>query len=367
MLQREGKILEKEEAIKYLEKMMNDQERLEKLNQTVRETDQRLKQAEKSLEAYQIRISEEAAQLVRKKREKLEIRLEKNVQNALKKVEQAERKRTAEKNRQVKDHVLYSTREDKMCIKELRKEIRQDLRTAGAPFFCQFRLWFALSMPFSITDYLTLILIWMVFCIGIPGGIFFLIPNRGMWMFYGMILLAVLLSLIFYVQASVKIVKQYREVLNLCNEKRREIRRRKKNVHKTEKNISRGTDEREYDLDKQDVHLEQMRKELQDAREAQTRELREFEEKTRLQIIESFKIQSRAKQEKLTETINQLSREKNLSMEMASELHLNLVEQYEDRIGMHNMNIGSVRKIYKLLTEGDAETLEEAVQMAETV
>lgn len=347
--------------------MMEDQERLEELNQTVRETDQRLKQAEKSLEAYQIRISEEAAQLVRKQREKMEIRLEKNVQNALKKVEQAERKRTAEKNRQVKNHVLYATREDKERIKELWKEIRQDLRTAGAPFYCRFRLWFTLSMPSSITDYLMLILTWMLFCIGIPGGIFFLIPDRGMWMFYGMVLLAVLLSMLFYIRASVKTVKQYREVMDICNEKRKEIRTRKKNVHKTEKNISSGTDELKYDLDKQDIHLEQMRKELQEAREAQTKGLREFEEKTRSQIIESFKIQSRARQEELTETINQLSREKNLSMEMASELHLNLVEQYEDRIGMHNMNIGSVRKIYKLLTEGDAETLEEAVQMTETV
>ena len=84
--------MERQESIAYIRRLLEKQEKLQNLNRAVQETSAALDKAQRALETYKTRITEESAQLVKKQREALETRLEKSVQAAVRRVEQAEKK-----------------------------------------------------------------------------------------------------------------------------------------------------------------------------------------------------------------------------------------------------------------------------------
>lgn len=334
MQEKEGITLEKEETIRYLTGTVDRQEQLEKLNRNVEEADASLAQAERALEAYKTRISEESARLVKKQREDLQKRLERNVQAAAKKVEHAEKKRLQEKERQVKGYIADSTQGYKEQITALRKEVKADIKAAGIPGICKRRGWFALFMPRYLKEYLSLILIWTILAVGVPSGIYLMIPERQIWYFYVLLPICVIVTTLIYLGIAGKTVGKYREPLRSCRDKINQIHDLKRQIRKTENQIVQADDESRYELGTMDAKVSDARKALEAAREQQTRELQEFEAVTRKNIIDEFQRRSQDKLDELAETVSRISKKKNLSMELAAELQMCLEghEQVSDRL-----------------------------------
>lgn len=308
---------------------MDEREQLEKLNRNVQEADSSLSQAERALDAYKNKISEESAQLVKKQREDLQKRLERNVQTAVRKVESAEKKRLQEKERQIKGHIADSTQTYREQIAVLRREVKADIKAAGIPGICRRRVWFALFMPRYLKEYVSLILLWMLLAVAVPFGIYMLIPDRQIWYFYVLLPVCVIMTTLNYLGIAGKTVGRYREPLKSCREKINQIHDLKRQMKKTEKQIVQADDESRYELGEADIRVREARKELEAAREQQTRSLQEFETVTRQAIIDEFQKKSQARLDELVETVSRISREKNLSMELASELELRLAEYRE--------------------------------------
>lgn len=357
--------MEKEESIAYIRQLLEKQEKLQNLNQAVQETSAALDKAQRALETYKTRISEESAQLVKKQREALETRLEKSVQAAARRVEQAEKKRAQEKAKQKKSHIADATQEYREQARQYRSQIRADMKAEGVPFYCS-RLWFALFMPAYLTDYILIGVFWLLAAVGLPLLIYILIPDHRMWQLYILQPLFVVASIVFYVETARKTRKKHKETLGRCREKMNRIHDLKKRIKKTEKQISKSEDESPYELKELDEKIRQARRDLETARSNQADGLREFEQHTRLDIIEEFRVRAQEKLDELTDGISQLAREKNLTMELASELQLEMVENYEEQLGAENMNQGRLRELLSLLEEGCADTLEEALTVLNT-
>ena len=308
-----------------------------------------------------MRISEESAQIVKRQREQLENRLEREVQSAVRKVEQAEKKRTQEKEKQKKDHIADATQEYKERIRQARSQIRTDMKADRVPVFCNNSLWFSLFMPAFFTDYLLLILSWIVAGLGIPALIYWLIPNHSIWQFYIIFPLCLILMIMLHIEIYRRTTGAHKETLKLCRDKMNLIHELKGRIRKTEKSIIKSDDESLYELKELDEKIQAARQALEKARQNQSDSLNEFEQHTRLDIIEEFREKSQEKLEELTAAISHLSREKNLSMEMASELQLEMIDDYEDILGAENLNLNRLEQILACLEEGSADTLEHAL------
>lgn len=325
-----------------------------------------LDRAQRALETYKARISEESAQIVRKEREVLENRLEKNVQAAERRVEQAEKKRAQEKEKQMKSHMADATQEYRGRIRQARSQIRADIKREGIPFCCSSGIWFSLFMPTFLTDYLLLCAVWLIASIGLPMLIYMLLPNHNMWQFYILFPLFVVATIFSYIEISRRTRKRYKETLDQCREKMNLIHELKGLIKKTEKKISKSDDESPYELKELDEDIRHRHLELETARKDQTDGLKEFEQHTRLDIIEEFRVKSQEKLDGLVGGISQLTREKNLTMEMASELQLELVDHYEEKLGAENMNQDRLRQMLAFLENGEADNLEEAIAALDT-
>ena len=359
-------LMEKQESITYIRQLMEKQEKLQSLNRAVRETSEALDKSQRALETYKVRISEESAQLVKKQRESLETRLEKSVQAAAHRVEQAEKKRAQEKEKQKKSHIADETKEYREQIRQYREQIKSDMKSDGVPFYCSSKLWFSLFMPAYLTDYLPIAISWLFTAIALPLLIYMLIPDHRLWQFYILFPLFVVISIVLYVQIAGNTRKKHREILGRCREKMNLIHDLKKRIKKTEKQIHKSDDESPYELKELDEKVRQARRDLETARSNQADGLKEFEQHTRFDIIEEFRVRSREKLDELTDGISQLTREKNLTMEMASELQLEIVEEYEEKLGAGNLNESRLRELLALLEEGRADTLEKAIHVLNT-
>lgn len=308
-----------------------------------------------------MRISEESAQIVKRQREQLEARLEKEVQSAVRKVEQAEKKRNQEKEKQKKDHIADATQEYKERIRQARSQIRADMKEDKVPVFCNSSLWFSLFMPTFFTDYLLLIISWIAAGLGIPALIYWLIPNHSIWQFYIIFPLCLILLIMLHIEIYRRTTGAHKETLKLCRDKMNLIHELKGRIRKTEKSITKSDDESLYELKELDEKIQAARQALEKTRQNQSDSLNEFEQHTRLDIIEEFREKSQEKLEELTAAISQLSKEKNLSMEMASELQLEMIDDYEDILGAENLNQKRLEQILACLEDGSADTLEHAL------
>lgn len=353
--------MEKQESIAYIRQLLEKKKKLQELNRAVQETSAALDRTQRALETYKTRITEESAQLVKKQREALETRLEKSVQAAARRVEQAEKKRAQEKEKQKKSHIADATQEYREQIRQTRSQIKSDIKADGIPFYCGSRLWFSLYMPAYLSDYLLIGGFWLVSAIGLPFLIYMLIPDHRMWQFYILLPLFVVASIIIYIETARRTRKKHKETLSRCREKMNLIHDLKKHIKKTEKQIHKSDDESSYELKELDEKILQARKDLETARSNQAAGLQEFEQRIRFDIIEEFRIKSQEKLDELTNGISRLTREKNLTMEMASELHLEIVENYEEQLGAENMNQSRLEELLSLLEEGCADTLEKAL------
>ena len=339
---------------------------MQKLNQAVQDTSASLDRAQRALDTYKVRISEESAQLVKNERETLENRLNKGVQAAQRRVEQAEKKRGQEKEKQKKSHMADATQEFRDQIRQEKSQMKARMKGDGVPFYCNSSIWFSLFMPAFLTDYIMIAVTWLAAGIGLPVLIYILIPDHRMWQFYILFPLFVAATIFLYVEISRRTRKKYKDTLNWCCEKMTLIHELKGRIKKTEKQICRSDDESPYELNDLDEKIRQARRDLETARNNQTNGLREFEQQTRLEIIEEFRIKSQEKLNELMEGISSLTREKGLTMEMASELQLWIVDHYEEKLGAENMSPDRVKQILSLLESGAAETLEEAVETLKT-
>lgn len=359
----EGVILDRQESIIYIEQLLEKQRRLEELNQEIRDAAVSLDKSQQALETYKVRITEEAAQIVKKQREQLGNRLEKAVQSAARKVEQAEKKRTQEKERQKKCHIVDATQEYRERIRQAWEQIKADMKADKVPPFCGSGIWFSLFMPVFLTDYFLLVFVWLIAGLGMPALIYWLIPDHNIWQFYIIFPLCLICIIMLHIEIHRRTTGKHKETLKLCREKMNLIHELKGRIRKTEKTIAKSDDESPYELKALDEKIQKARQELDTARQNQADALKEFEQHTRLDIIEEFREKSQAKLDELTGAIIHLSREKNLLMEMASELQLEMVDDYEDILGAENLNVDRLEQILNYLQEGGADSLEQVLEI----
>lgn len=355
--------MEKQESIQYIVRLMEKQEKLKQLNQTTADTTLALDKAQKALEMYQIRIQEELERIVKKQRSNLRGKLEKEVQSAQRKAEQAEKQRLQEKNRQKKNQIADATVKYRKQIHCLRDEIKCDLREAKIPIFCRGKLWFSLFMPAFVGDYFLLFLLSAAMILGIPALLYSMIPNHHLWQFYLLFPSFVVISIVLYLKIRQMTLGKHYEVLKKCRNQMNEIHELQGRIRKTERFIEKNEDEDLYELKEMDEKVEQAYQRLEQAKEKRKTGMQEFEQKTRQEIVKDFREKSKEKLEELTHAMNELSKEKNLSMELAAELHLELIDDYESKLGEENMNPVRLEQILQNLENGSADTLEDALNV----
>lgn len=337
---------EKIASLKALEQQLLE---IENLNRSVTEQTESLKQAERALELYQARIKEETESMIRERRENLQSSLNKEVKLAERRMERAQKRRNQERSKQVKKRITESVAGDQAQIQELKEQIKELIHEADLPAYCASRTWHKIFMPSSIADIVVLIILATVLSVGLPTIIYFMIPRHQLWHAYILLPLFILLTIYPYLQILQNTRERHKDVLMACREKFKKIDELSKDIDQITKNISESEDDSAYLLEKQDDRLNLARNRMEQARERQSQELSDFESITRADIMKEFQEQSQEKETELQTVIQHLSRERSLTMEMVSELHLKMVEEYEGVVGAENLNIGSVRAMLEEL------------------
>lgn len=341
--------MNREEQIETLRALEHKLSELEEMNKSVAEQTESLKQAERALELYHARIKEETESMIKERRENLQSSLNKEVKIAERRMERAKKRRAQERSKQVKQRINESVAGDQEQIQELKEQIRELVHEADLPAYCASRTWHKIFMPSTITDVLMLIVIGTILSVGLPTIIYFMIPKHTLWHAYILLPLFILLTIYPYLHVLQNTRERHKEVLLACREKFAQIDQLSQDIESITKNISESEDDSAYVLDKQDDRLNLAKDRMEQARERQSQELSDFESITRADIVKEFQEQSQEKENELQNVIQRLSRERSLTMEMASELHLSIVDEYENLIGAENLSIATVRNMLKEL------------------
>ena len=320
----------------------------------------------RALDSFKHKTKDEINQKISVEREKITKQLEKNVRGAKARAVSASKKRDKEKERQVRKYIDHSTKEFKLEKTELLRRNKADMRLGKVPTFFNKSWFFRLFMPASFAD-AGLIALWVIFLnLILPFIIYLLVPNRQSWHFFLIMPFCVLFFLSIYMELYHLVVGKHKEVMMRCRERMIMVRNLKKKIVTTKSDILQLDDESNYALEKQDTRLVIARQDLELATTEQRSEITRFENEVARDIAKGFEDKARNHRMELEEKIAYLTREKNLSLEMAGELQLALVEEYGAVLGADNLNTVRVSRMLSWLQAGEEKTLEDCILRVRT-
>lgn len=348
------------DSIAYLTEAREALTRLE--NARVRQAELELteKKQAKTLASEKKSVEDSVNNTIKKRKDELSASYDSEiakVQDAIKKIRS---KREKAKQQSMKERIDAQTAPFKAENKEMNDKIRAMFKQNHVPGFCNSNLFYSLYFPRAVKEVLTMLLTFMICCVGIPCGIFWLLPERKtLWLvliYLGVIVLFGGLHIIIG-----NITKDaHREVLMEAGQVRRSMAKNRKKIRSVTRSIRKEKTEDHYDLSSFDQEIAEKEKEKSELTAKKEEAMAYFVSTTKPAITEEIVSGSR-------DRINQLEAEHSQTAAQISETavfiknaSLTLSNDYESYIGREFMQADKLNALIEMLQSGQAASITEA-------
>ena len=293
-----------------------------------------------------------------------------------KRLKTSESEKAREKKKNLDTLIEKNTRVNKDNNEYLRNEIKKVMHENKLPFFVNSKLYFILFFPTSFSELIIAFILFIIFIIGVPAGIWYLvgpkvftniaelIQNKSFWtaFIYIAIYLFVVGILYLFIDSATK--KDKKALLDI-KELRKNIKDNIKDIMKITKDTVKNIKDEDFDYTKLDRDIEGIKFELENANNKKKEALETFENVTREKIIDDIK--SANKQELIDIEKELLSAHEELATleKKYTDLRLEISEKYEIKLGKNNTSVEKINQLMNALDKSNEEI--ELSKLIETV
>lgn len=279
------------------------------------------------------------------------------VQDAIKKIKS---RREKAKQQSMKERIDAQTAPFKAENKEMNDKIRAMLKQNHVPAFCNSHLFYSLYFPRAVKEVFTMLLVFAICCIGIPCGIFWLLPQRKtLWLILIYLGVIVVFGGLYIIIGNIT-KDAHREVLLEAGQVRRSMEKNRKKIHSIARGIRREKTEEHYDLSSFDSELAEKEQEKSELTAKKEEALAYFTSTTKPAITEEIVSGSRDRINQLEAEHNQTAAAISETAEYIKSASLTLTNDYESYIGKEFMQADKLDGLMKILQSGQAATITEA-------
>jgi len=318
------------------------------------------KRQAKTLAAEKKAVEDSVNNTVKKRRDELAAGYDgeiAKVQDAVKKIRA---KREKAKQQGMKERIDAQNAPRKAEIAEMKGKIRAMFKQNHVPQFCNSLLFYSLYFPRAVKEVLTMLLTFFICCVGIPVGIFCLLPERKtLWL----ILIYLLVIVVFgglYLAVGSLTKDAHREVLLEAQRVRRSIDKTRRKMRSTARSIRREKTEEHYDLSSFDSELAAKEREKEELQTKREEAMAYFNSTTKAALTEEIVSGSRDRINALEEEHAATQAQVQEAAEQVKKLSLSLTEDYESYIGKEFMQEERLAALIQILRSGQAASITDA-------
>ena len=348
-----GHIIFVKEAREALSQLETAKARKEELELTEK------KQA-KALAAEKKAVEDQVNNTIKKRKDELIKRYDSEiakVQDAIKKIKT---KRDKAKQQGMKERIGAQLAPFVAENKEMNEKIKALFKQQHVPALCNTTFYYSLYFPRTMKELIIMLVTFVICCVGIPCGIFWLLKEPKTWM---LILIYLAIIVVFggiYIVIGNLTKDKHLATLQEAGQIRRQIAKNQKKMKSIKRGIKREKTEEHYDLSTFDADLAQKEKEKAELQAKKDEALAYFMNTTKPAITEEIVSGTREKITKMEEEHTQTVTAIQQKAEQIKQDSFALSKNYEAYIGKDFMQKDKLTALMHILESGQATSITEA-------
>ena len=319
--------------------------------------------------------TEEIEATIKQRRGALSATFAKQLNDLRAKQKKAASERSKNKESQMDSRIKDETAYLKEQNKDLEKQLKKHFKEEKAPGICRSRFFYYMYMPRG-GEIVKTILYFILFVAVIPVGAGFatkLLMEMNdkigaKYVHIGMIAIPAVLLILFlliYFIIYIRVKMRHLDAVKEGRTLRTLIRKNEKEIRRIEKGIRKDKDESHYDLGEFDDELQNLKASEEQITSEQTAALKEFDEKTKLEITEDIQSKRRASLAEKKAEAEKLKTDLSATDQQLQNLSREISSKYETYLGQH-CNTLAVKQLIQIMQSGRASVVSEAITILES-
>lgn len=317
---------------------------------------------EKDVVAEEKQLSENIDSTLKKRREQVVSNFDKELGKSQDRLKKVRNDRGKAKNKKIAERIKEETAGLVVENKNLHEEIRTYYKQKGVPVFLDNTLVYSLYFPRCAKELIILALTFFIGLIVFPSVVVILSGVTGIVkIFVTLFMMALFLGayVLGYNYTRVRNKEAFSDMLV----KHSAVRKNEGKISRIKKNIKKDKDEDQYGLHEFDEDIEELEEVIGDIVKKKNEALSEFEKSTKADIVEEITNRDMPKIEKIKKEIAETSLKLKELEQKQKDMSINLSTNYGAYIGEENMNKERLFMLEKLITDGQASNIGEAVNI----
>lgn len=345
-----------------LEQMKNAIITLDNLKTSSKALVQQQQQLEKEIASVQKEMDSELSTTVAKRQAEVEKTFDLQVEKTREQIKEVRNKKGKQKSSKVSERITNETSELNEKLRSLGQDLKGVFSRQHISRIFNTEYFFTLFMPDGIGDFL-IIFLSIIILLAIPVGVYFIIPEAVRKLLYLIIayVAVIALALLIYTAIYKNVKKKYLDSLTEAKKIRDSIKETKKRIKKTATGIRKDTDESSYGLEKYDMEIAELDKQIESIINAKKEALTVFENQTKLAVTEEIKARYIGKLDELKNNNENAYNEQKAADEQIKTLSVDISKNYEAYIGKENLTVSRLDSLAELINSGDAANIGEAI------
>lgn len=336
-------------------------EELEQLKQKEADLGDREKQIENALRAKQRTAADEISQTVKKRTDEITQSYDAEIKKIQERLKKARGSREKAKNQGIKERIAEETQGTADEISDLKARMKTLFRANHVPGFCRSRYYYALYFTKGIKEAGMFFLTLLICFLGIPCGIYFLIPERKTWYLVAIYVAVILVFGGIYVIVGNMTKMRYMDVLKEGRQILNQIRASRKQMKAIARLIRKDKNEAAYNLEKFDDEIAQFDQDLLQVTKKKKDALNTFNSVTKTiisdEIMGNYKADLEQAETELAETTAELKDTQNAMKEKA----LFITDHYAIYVGKEFVTTERLTALEEIIKSGAASNISEAI------
>lgn len=334
---------------------------LEKEESKLQEEEIRLS---KALEAENKALNDNTAITLKKRLKEITDTYDEEIAKSQDKLKKSKGKREKAKNQGIKERISDETLDLRTANKDLKTLMKEEFKKAGVPGFCKTGLYYALYFPRHIGEYFKLLIMFLIFFVAIPCGIyFFAIPEPNLYYMIGIYIAVVIIFGGIYVLIGNMTKVKHIEVLKSGRKILDDILKNNKKIKSITKGINNDKDDGKYDLASFDDEIAHIEQNIADLNLKRQEAINKFETVTKNIIIDEIYENVRPRLDKLNADYQGVSERLKAVEEGRKESSLFISENYEAYLGKEFTSIDKIEALEGIFNQSLASNISEAIDV----
>ncbi len=325
------------------------------------------KRLTRALAAEKKSVEDAIESTIHKRKEEITLSYDREISKTQDKLKKARGRRERAKDQGIKARIGNETAQLREENRQLKLHNSTVFHQNGIPSICNTKFYYALYFTKGFKEVMILLLTFLIGFLVIPCGIYWLIPERQLWMLILIYVADIVLLCGAYIALNNRTKVNHLEIMKDARKNRDMVDANKRKIRVIIKAIEKDKNESIYNLDSYDREIASVEGELGNIAERKQEALRIFENQTKKELQREIYENNREKLENMTRQLGQVSASCRELSDSVQRKTIAFTDEYGPYIGQEFMQQEKLDKLIDILNQGLATSLTEAQQIYKNV